>query len=117
MKELIIHHLPAQQGAPAQVRLGYRRQPGAQAQERTAPFPFTPTDEQRGLNRYAVFAGEGEGTRAKGLPVPSPERWGGPKRGPPARQASAAPLGSPAAAGSLPCGSAQDSARSCRREQ
>ena len=38
MKELTIHHIPAEGDRPARVRVGYRAREGAQAQEREADF-------------------------------------------------------------------------------
>ena len=52
MKELIIRHLPAADGQPARVRVGYRTELGAQAQERETPFDFTVSDDDRSLLRW-----------------------------------------------------------------
>jgi len=52
MKELIIRHLPAADGLPARVRVGYRPELGAGAQEREAPFDFTVSDDDRSLLRW-----------------------------------------------------------------
>jgi hypothetical protein len=43
MKELTIHHLAAQGRRRARVRVSYRPEVGAQAQEREAAFAFTVT--------------------------------------------------------------------------
>jgi tetratricopeptide (TPR) repeat protein len=47
VKELTIHHLPARGRGRPRVRVSYRPQEGAQAQERETPFKFAVTDEQR----------------------------------------------------------------------
>lgn len=52
MKELTIHHLPAKGRGRPRVRVSYRPQEGAQAQERETPFKFTVTDEQRRLIQW-----------------------------------------------------------------
>ena len=60
MKELTIHHIPAEGDRPARVRVGYHAREGAQAQEREAEFQFALTEEERDLiqwylEQYLVF--------------------------------------------------------------
>jgi tetratricopeptide (TPR) repeat protein len=52
MRELAIHHVPAEGDRPPQVRVSYRKESGAQAQERVADFDFAVTDEQRRLLQW-----------------------------------------------------------------
>jgi hypothetical protein len=52
MKELTIHHLAAQGRRRACVRVSYRPEAGAQAQERETAFAFTVTAEQRWLPQW-----------------------------------------------------------------
>lgn len=52
MKELTIHHLPADGNRPARVRVGYRPSEGSQVQEREAEFQFAFTNEERGLIQW-----------------------------------------------------------------
>jgi hypothetical protein len=47
MKELTIHHIPANEQASARVRVSYRSQEGAQAQERETDFGFSVSENQR----------------------------------------------------------------------
>ena len=47
MKELTIHHIPANEQTSARVRIGYRQQEGAQVQERETDFGFTVAENQR----------------------------------------------------------------------
>lgn len=60
MKELVIRHLPAEGTSGARVRVSYRPEEGAQAQEREAAFDFAVGDEQHRaiqwyLEEYLVF--------------------------------------------------------------
>lgn len=52
MKELTIHHIPAQGRRRARVRVSYRAREGVQPQEHEALFRFTVTDEQRRLMQW-----------------------------------------------------------------
>jgi hypothetical protein len=53
MKDLTIHHFPAKKGRRrARVRVSYRPQEGAQAQERETAFTFIITEEQRRLIQW-----------------------------------------------------------------
>jgi hypothetical protein len=52
MRELAIHHVPAAGDRPSQVRVSYRKEGGAQAQERVADFDFAVSDEQRRLLQW-----------------------------------------------------------------
>jgi tetratricopeptide (TPR) repeat protein len=52
MKELTILHIPQQDNAPARVRVCYRPETGAQAQEREIDFGFSISDEQRRLIQW-----------------------------------------------------------------
>lgn len=52
MKELSIHYLPSEDGSTPHVRVSYRSQEGAQAQERETDFVFTITDEQLRLIQW-----------------------------------------------------------------
>src|SRR3954470_21891974 len=52
MKELTIHHIPAQDELPARVRVAYRKQVGSQPQERESEFKFAVSDEERRLIQW-----------------------------------------------------------------
>ncbi len=52
MKELIIHHIPAGGETNARVRVSYRPQEGAQAQQRETTFEFAVTEDQRRLIQW-----------------------------------------------------------------
>lgn len=60
MQELLIHHLPSEDGTSPRVRVSYRAQAGGQAQERVTDFVFTITTEQRQqlqwyLEQYLIY--------------------------------------------------------------
>jgi tetratricopeptide (TPR) repeat protein len=60
LKELTIHHLPADERTIARVRVSYRPQEGAQAQEREIDFGFGVTEKQRRdiqwyLEEYLIY--------------------------------------------------------------
>ncbi|MEW5869559.1 MAG: tetratricopeptide repeat protein [Chloroflexota bacterium] len=52
MKELAIHHIPAAGEAAGRVRVCYRPEPGAQAQERETGFDFALSAEQQALMQW-----------------------------------------------------------------
>jgi hypothetical protein len=52
VKELVLSHEPAQDGHDAQIRVSYRRDSRAQPQERTGPFAFAVSAEQRQLLQW-----------------------------------------------------------------
>jgi tetratricopeptide (TPR) repeat protein len=52
VKELIVQHVPATDGAPPKVRVSYRKDERSQAQVREGPFAFAVTDEQRHLLQW-----------------------------------------------------------------
>src|SRR5215813_12561275 len=52
MKDLTIHYFPAKRRSRARVRVSYRPQEGAQAQERETAFTFAITEEQRQLIQW-----------------------------------------------------------------
>ena len=52
MKELTIHHIASEETLSARVRVSYRPQEGAQAQERETEFTFAVTEEQRRLIQW-----------------------------------------------------------------
>src|SRR5262245_2049851 len=60
MKQLSIHHIPAEEDRPAQVRVGFQPRLGVQPQERVVPFSFSVTKEERDLiqwylEQYLIF--------------------------------------------------------------
>lgn len=52
MKELTILHSPASNGGSAKVRVSYRHESGAQAQEREADFQFAVSPDERRLIQW-----------------------------------------------------------------
>ncbi len=52
MKSLLIHHIPGSDGTPARVRVSYRKEAAAQAQERETEFRFSVSGEERKLIQW-----------------------------------------------------------------
>jgi tetratricopeptide (TPR) repeat protein len=70
VKELAIHHIPAEDGHGPRVRVTYRERQGTQPQERTSEFPFRVTEDQHRLlqwycEQYLRYPWGGFVTRAK----------------------------------------------------
>src|SRR5208283_5517912 len=52
MKSLLIHHIPGSAGKPYRVRVSYRQDPAAHAQERETEFDFSVSDDEQRLIQW-----------------------------------------------------------------